>query len=336
MFDMPKLLRELAVLAPAKVNLHLAVKEKRPDGFHAIESVFLALDWGDTLFFQRQHLENDELLMLRYDASSAYDTGQTEIGQKAELFSIPDNIILRALALFREKTGFSHKLKITVEKRIPLGGGLGGGSSDAAAALLALNKIAGSPLGKDALLEMGAALGSDVPFFLHETPAAFVTGRGEHIEPLDVPLMHLVLVNPGFPSNTARAYRLLDEYRETKEAHTETQRHKEDLNEAHWGAISAGFSSSVPTVPSCSSCLSVKNFYNDFLPVFREREKCVYNKIICKLKELGAVFAGLSGAGSTCFGVFAEKEQARKAADALFGRWDFVCCAGNFIERSDF
>ena len=289
---MPELLKDLAVLAPAKINLHLAVKEKRSDGFHNIESVFLALDWGDSLFFECKapETENDELIMLRAE-------------QTGEPLSIPDNIILRALALFREKTGFFKKFKITVEKRIPVGGGLGGGSSDAAASLLALNRMAGLPLGKDALLEAGNILGSDIPFFLHEIPAAWVTGRGENIEPLEMPLlaaefpaqMFLVLVNPGFSSNTAEAYRLLDEHRAKEK------------------------------------CFNNSPLYNDFLPVFDEREKSIYNKICFSLRGLGALFASLSGAGSTCFGVFQNREQAQKAAEELRGEWSFVHCCNSKI-----
>ena len=305
---------ELNVFAPAKINLHLSVKDRRPDGFHDLESVFLALDWGDRLFFECKDTgtEGDDLIIRRVN---------TGAGQKKEPLFIPDNIILRALALFREKTGFSKKLKITLDKQIPLGGGLGGGSSDAAAALLALNRIAGFPLGKDALLEAGSALGSDVPFFLHETTAAWVTGRGENIEPLEMPPMFLVLVNPGFPSNTAEAYRLLDEYRVSEESHAEARRRKEEFN----------FLLPLRLCASARSSSPITSFYNDFLPVFGEREKSIYNKICCNLRGLGALFAGLSGAGSTCFGVFEEREQALKAAEALRGEWDFVHCCNSKI-----
>ena len=279
------------IFAPAKINLHLAVKNRRSDGFHDIESVFLALDWGDRLFFDCN--DTDERLLVK------------NYVQEGTL-TIPDNIILRALALFREKTGFSRKVRITLEKNIPLGGGLGGGSSDAAAALLALNRIAGSPLGKNTLLEIGAALGSDVPFFLHETHAAWVTGRGELIEPIDAPQMFLVLVNPGFPSNTAEAFRLLDEHRDVKTLTPPLHVFER--------------ASSLFAPPR----LCAENFQNDFLQVFNEREKSIYNKICYSLRELGAGFANLSGSGSTCFGVFEEKEKAQKAAEALRSDWSFV------------
>ncbi|MCL2196655.1 MAG: 4-(cytidine 5'-diphospho)-2-C-methyl-D-erythritol kinase [Treponema sp.] len=258
---------KLAVSAPAKVNLHLTVLDKRPDGFHNLESVFLAVNLADTLYFEPIEPENS----IEIDMQGINSPIPTE-----------KNIIFKAVSLFRQKTGFSQGLKITVEKRIPLGGGLGGGSSDAASTLLALNKLAGSPCGKDTLLEMASSLGSDVPFFIHEITAAIVTGRGEHIQPIETPPMHLVLVNPGFPSDTAAAFRLLDDYRERE-----------------------------------------KDYANDFLSIFPEKEKSVYNEIISRLKELGAANANLSGAGSTCFGVFEDGGQAQKAAEAMHDSWEF-------------
>jgi len=291
---MPIFPEKLTVFAPAKVNLHLAVKNKRPDGFHDIDSVFLTVNFGDTLHFNAIEGKNT-----------------VEIAMEGINPPLPTekNIIFRAISLFREKTGFSHGLKITVEKRIPMGGGLGGGSSDAAATLLALNKIAGEDHfchHKD-LLEMAACLGSDVPFFIYKTPAARVTGRGERILPINVPELFLVLVSPGFSSDTSTAYKLLDENRVPAQPNDEIS---EILKE---GIFDEKLYS---------------HFTNDFLSVFPEPESSVYNEIIAKLRELGALYANLSGSGSACFGVFADREQARKAVDALRGKWEFVqdCC----------
>jgi len=278
--DLPK----LTVAAPAKVNLHLAVLDKRPDGFHNLESIFLAVDFGDTLHFEPISGKKALELTMEGPAAAGFD------------IPVEKNIVFKALSLFMGKTGFDRGLKIRVEKRIPLGGGLGGGSSDAAAALLALNKLAGFPLDRGQLLEMAAVLGSDVPFFVYETGAARVTGRGECIQPLETRRLFLVLVNPGFPSDTAAAFRLLDEYRESNPNLT-TQRRADGY----------------------SHFPSKWSFSNDFLPVFKEPEKSLYNGIISRLRELGAEFASLSGAGSTCFGVFKEKPLAEKAATALRG-----------------
>jgi len=282
----------LTILAPAKVNLHLAVLDRRPDGFHNIESVFLAVDFADTLYFELAEGENT-----------------AEIVMETSSVPIPaeKNIIFRALSLFREKTGFSKGLKIRVKKRIPVGGGLGGGSSNAASTLLALNRLAGNPLSRDLLLEMGAFLGSDVPFFLYQTAAARVTGRGEKIEPLNAPRLFLTLVNPGFSSDTAAAYRLLD---------------AENRRVLRACACESVLPDKITTAPADW------HFYNDFLPVFDEPEKSVYADIISRLLYSGAGYANLSGSGSTCFGVFGDRAKAKKAAKELRTKWSFseYCC----------
>jgi len=308
--------------APAKLNLHLNIGERRPDGFHDIESLFLALAYGDTLSFEIPSRE------------SAFSSEDTEIildwqlpwGSAKDL-SPGKNIVNQAVSLFRQHTGFDKKLKIVIEKRIPLGGGLGGGSSDAAAALLALNRLA-SPEGlvsDTVLVEMGASLGSDVPFFLqisqNDTHSiAWVSGRGELVQPFvpppQVQNLSLVLVNPGFPSDTAKAFRLLDEYRDTCKAYPDSR---------------------LPTPDSLLPILSGSPrdwpFSNDFLPIFEvdfKRKKTdngsfsVYSEIIDVLRELGADFSGLSGSGSTCFGVFSSQSKARTARGLLLKRWNFV------------
>ena len=283
----------LTVLAPAKVNLHLAVLGRRPDGFHDIESVFLAVDLADTLHFELLERENDVEIVL-------------EPGSEQCSVPIPleKNIIFKALSLFKAKTGFSKGLRIKVEKRLPIGGGLGGGSSNAASTLLALNKLAVTALNRDLLLEMGASLGSDVPFFLHETAAALVTGRGEKIEALSPPSVFLTLVNPGFSSDTAAAYKLLDNKREGKE--------------------------NVQLRPAVKK-IAFDLFFNDFLPVFEERESSVYNSIISQLIDLGADYANLSGSGSTCFGIFGDRVKAIHAADVMREKWNLseFCCPYN-------
>jgi 4-diphosphocytidyl-2-C-methyl-D-erythritol kinase len=296
--------QNLTVLAPAKVNLHLAVSNKRSDGFHDIESVFLAVDFADTLHFELVGRENSVEIVM--EPGSVPDLSSVPTADSvSELSSVPippeKNIIFRALSLFKAKTGFSNGIRIKIEKRIPIGGGLGGGSSNAASALLALNKLADNALNRDLLLEMGASLGSDVPFFLHETAAALVTGRGEKIEALSPPSLFLTLVNPGFSSDTAAAYGLLDKKRE--------------------GVKAAPPKSTVKK-------MDFDSFFNDFLPVFEEPESSVYNEIISRLKDLGAQYANLSGSGSTCFGVFGDRAQAMKAAEILRSKWIFskFCC----------
>jgi 4-diphosphocytidyl-2-C-methyl-D-erythritol kinase len=286
---MQVIFEKTAIFAPAKVNLHLAVKDRRKDGFHNLESIFLAVDFGDTLHFE--HIPDENIPKLTME------------GPAAEGLDIPagKNIIFKAMSLFRAKTGFKRSLNVRVEKLIPAGGGLGGGSSDAASTLLVLNKMAGNPLDRSALLELGAEVGSDVPFFIHGIPSAKVTGRGDIIEPIELPGFFLVLVNPGFKSDTASIYSLLDKYRKKEESSADESEYEV---KKHY------------------------KYYNDFLPVFNEPEKSTYNSIISQLRELGADFAGLSGAGSTCFGIFNERLQADLAAASLLKTWYFVkfCC----------
>jgi len=304
--------------APAKLNLCLLVGDRRPDGFHGIESLFLALAFGDTLRVEtvpgKQPLL--ELRMNWQPGGCSFNQNPFPLGA-----ALPPekNIVSRAVSLFRDRSGWDAPLAITVEKRIPLGGGLGGGSSDAAATLLALNRLA-SPggdglLGEAALAGMGAALGSDVPFFLlgASKTAAWVSGRGERVQPLELPEgfrgLSFVLVNPGFPSDTARAFRLLDEYRQSvprSQLSFETKRQSFSAQPREW------------------------RFSNDFLPVFvaaSERTGALgeagaaFREILGALGELGADFSGLSGSGSTCFGVFSEKGRADLAGESLLRRW---------------
>jgi 4-diphosphocytidyl-2-C-methyl-D-erythritol kinase len=288
----------LTIPAPAKVNLHLAVKDMRSDGFHNLESIFIALDFGDTLHFKP--LEGIKALEI---------TMEDENG-KLNL-PVEENIVYKAVTLFREKTGLYQGLKIRVEKRIPQGGGMGGGSSDAASTFLALNKLAGYPLSRDALLQIGVSLGSDVPFFVSRVATAWVSGRGELIKPLEAPRCFFVLVNPGVKSDTFEAYQLLDSMRSSKREYMQVIVYKRECGEVD---VHEFFS-----IPPRNWA-----FYNDFLFVLQERENSVYTNIISQLKERGADFAGLSGAGSTCFGVFTEKEKAEKAAEALAKSWSFV------------
>jgi len=304
---------KVTIAAPAKLNLHLRVGDIRPDGFHDIESLFLALDFGDTILME--------------DIPGA--TGATEIRMDwrfPEVAGPPPNlppeknIVSKAVSLFRGRTGYDGGLVISIEKRIPLGGGLGGGSSNAAATLLALNRLAFSGgdglLGLETLAEMGAQLGSDVPFFVHciaqGVVAAWVGGRGELIRPVALPKEFgepsLLLVNPGFHSDTAGAFRAIDEYRLTATCSVAPP-HNHDF---------AGPPGDWP-------------FSNDFLAAFAGQRKgssfyessVTYGEIISAMKSEGADFAGLSGSGSTCFGVFLRKNKVKFAKKLLSKRWPY-------------
>jgi 4-diphosphocytidyl-2-C-methyl-D-erythritol kinase len=277
--------------APCKINLHLKVGDKRPDGFHNLESIFACLAFSDSLSF-----ENDEK-----DGDCSFEmTGGNIPPEK--------NLIFRAVSLFRERSGFNRGLHIYLDKRIPVGAGLGGGSSDAASSLLALNFLADMALSKEELLEMAAILGSDVPFFL-SGGTAWVSGRGEIIEPITIPGgLWVVLAKPSFSSDTASAYKLLDQAR----ALEEREKKPELLTKETMVRALVQDPKNWP-------------FYNDFMPIFLNSLKSdekntaadAYMTILEKFNKLGASFAGLSGSGSCCFGVFNDRQKAENAENIL-------------------
>jgi 4-diphosphocytidyl-2-C-methyl-D-erythritol kinase len=280
----------LTIKSPGKINLHLRVKQRRSDGYHELESVFLALRFGDTLRFNLR--EKPGPLDIRGSAPLAPE----------------ENIICRAWSLFQAETGFNRGLRVDMEKRIPLGGGMGGGSSNAAATLLALNELSGAGLSASRLAELAGELGSDVPFFL-VGGAAWVSGRGELIQPIPFPAgLPVVLVNPGFPSETAGAFRLLDASREGVLPCSEL----------------AGKLTPQALIKALEGHPGSWPFFNDFLPVLSAGTGGVYQRIFSGLKEGGADFCGLSGAGSTCFGVFPDEKPAEKAVKSLRREWPFV------------
>jgi 4-diphosphocytidyl-2-C-methyl-D-erythritol kinase len=288
-----------SIQAPCKINLHLKVGEKRPDGFHELMSIFTTLDYSDTLSFEIVSCNGGFVQHWKVPFETPADIPPEQ------------NLVNKALALFREKTGFTANLAIHLTKRIPLGAGLGGGSSDAASTLLALNALSGVNLAGAELLEMAASLGSDVPFFLNGG-AAWVTGRGERLEPLPCPRdLWVLLVKPPFFSATAEAYRLADKSRKAKLDAGQDLSHEvlKTLSPGNLKEILAGTPEKWP-------------FYNDFLPILSENKE--YSRLLEKLEMLGSAFSGLSGSGSCCFGVFRERETALKAKEALLDRKIFT------------
>jgi 4-diphosphocytidyl-2-C-methyl-D-erythritol kinase len=193
--NLPAMLAErhsqgLIIRTPAKVNLFLEVHAKRPDGYHDIATLMVAVSLFDTLRFQ--------------DDSSG---GVTLTCSRPDLSNGPDNLIIRAAQLLKRTTGSARGARIHLEKRIPLAAGLAGGSSDAAATLTGLNQLWQLGLSTSQLANLASELGSDIPFFFYG-PAAWCTGRGEMVEPLPIrqPLF-LVLISPPVGLSTAEVYR---------------------------------------------------------------------------------------------------------------------------------
>ncbi|NCT82940.1 MAG: 4-(cytidine 5'-diphospho)-2-C-methyl-D-erythritol kinase [Comamonadaceae bacterium] len=165
-----KSLHDLA--APAKLNLFLHVVGKRPDGYHLLQSVFVLIDWADTLHLELRH----DGRLQRHDVLGG-----------AHHQALPaDDLCLRAARLLQAETGCTLGADIHLEKRLPAGAGMGGGSSDAATTLLGLNRLWGLRLPLQRLMSLGLKLGADVPFFLGGGPA-LVEGIGEILHPLTLP-----------------------------------------------------------------------------------------------------------------------------------------------------
>lgn len=260
-------MKRLLVKSPAKINLMLAVHGVRPDGFHGLTSIIAPLTFGDQLRIS--------FSKSRADAMSC-DDPKVPTGD--------ENLILRAAQLFRRVSGLERYFNFSLEKRIPMGAGLGGGSSNAAAALKAMNELAGAPLNKRALLEVAAELGSDCPFFI-DAQGAQISGRGEVIDTLPSAVcdrlrgQRIVLFRPHFGVSTAWAYsRLRDCRPDLYQPESVSRRRVEDF--VAGGAV------------------------RDLL--FNNFEACVgekYLAIPCLLEELRVLgYACLmSGSGSCCF-----------------------------------
>lgn len=166
----------LDVPAPAKLNLFLHVVGQRADGYHLLESVFVPIDWCDTLHFE---LRRDGRLQ-RHDLGPVLPA---------------DDLTLRAARLLQQRSGTVLGADISVLKRVPWGAGMGGGSSDAASALLALNRLWALNLPRQELLALGLELGADVPFFIGGRPA-FVQGIGEQLTPIEMQAERFAVVKP--------------------------------------------------------------------------------------------------------------------------------------------
>ncbi|HSV27750.1 MAG TPA: 4-(cytidine 5'-diphospho)-2-C-methyl-D-erythritol kinase [Sedimentisphaerales bacterium] len=180
----------LLVRAPAKINLSLLIAGKRPDGYHEIDTVMAKVDWHDELLFEKAPAGDLQL----------FCTGPNWAPQG------PENHVFTACRMLAEYTGYAGGIKVTLNKRIPAGTGLGSASSDAAAALIGLNEFASLGISRDELAEMAARIGSDVPFFLNG-PLGRCTGRGEKISLITTTYpFSAILVLPSIGVSTKKVY----------------------------------------------------------------------------------------------------------------------------------
>lgn len=251
--------------APAKLNLFLRITGRRPDGYHELQTVFRLLKWGDTL---RLRLRDDGRIV-RHGASLA---GVAEA----------DDLAVRAAKLLRMEANVRQGVDIIVEKRVPAGGGFGGGSSDAATVLVALNRLWNVALETEALTILGLQLGADVPVFVRGQNA-WAEGVGERLQPVELPPAWYLLADPGVHAPTAGLFQAPDLTRNAAPA-------------------------------TISDFVSGTELGNAFEPVLRAREPAV-EAVFGALSQVGR--PRLTGSGSGCFVEFATRESAESALAAL-------------------
>jgi len=282
---------EVRIPAFAKINLRLEILGKRADGFHELRTVFQTISLHDELRLRTTGPPGITLTTLGNEALSA------EPARK--------NLVYRAVDALRLELKIRGGVEIELRKNIPAGRGLGGGSSDAAAALLGYLRLTKKKLPTERLMEMAASLGADVPFFLLGGRALGVN-KGDEIYPLaDIPKLHLLVVSP-------------------KEIHVPTPDAYRWLKAKPLQLTKSAGASKLWKF--CALCWSAQGsgLSNDFeRPVFRWHARL--DQIKRALLQRGAAEASLAGSGSAVFGVFPSPAMARRAADGFPGDQTFVC-----------
>ena len=267
--------RSKTVLAPAKVNLCLHVLGRRADGYHDLATLMQQVDLRDRLE-----------VVIGTGSNITVHCPQVKLPPGVE------NLAARAARLFLQRVGETCSVTIGIEKRIPEAAGLGGGSSDAAAVLRALNDLLRSDLCRSELMVLGRQLGADVPFFLYGK-TAWATGVGDRLQGWPgLPPLWLVLVNPRFAVSTRQIF--------------------QNLGLTHHRPVAR-----IPRFPQGTSAL-VRLLHNDL-----EVVTCQHHPVITTIKERliasGAEGALMSGSGPTVFGIFEDRGRAERAAESISG-----------------
>lgn len=272
-------MRKVVLKSPAKVNLGLWVGRKRPDGFHDIVTIIATVDFHDVVSIQTQ--------------TSSIKVGPGGSQTARRLQKVPwdsRNLAYRAAETFFRAARIEGGCSIRIDKRIPVGGGLGGGSSNAATVLMGLNRLFGQPLNRRRLRRAAASLGSDVPAFLMEGPS-IARGRGDRLRRIRLPRVELLLCFPRYPVPTTWAYAELDRRRGTGRGLTPPVISPKILRAAlrrnELDKVAAQLS-------------------NSFEPVVFRRFPALGRAKVLLLRH-GALGASLSGSGSTVYGLVRTK-----------------------------
>ncbi|MBW3656916.1 MAG: 4-(cytidine 5'-diphospho)-2-C-methyl-D-erythritol kinase [Gemmatimonadetes bacterium] len=267
--------------APAKVNLFLRILAREESGYHGLETLFCAVSLADTVTVHRGAPG------IRLVVEGGVDTGPPE-----------RNLAVRAAQCFHRELGEAAAVDIHLTKRIPSAAGLGGGSSDCAATLRALNALNGEPFDRAALLGMAIELGSDIPFFLCGSPLALAWSRGERLLAVPpLPTRPVVIAHPGVAMATPDAFRRVAEKRGGGYQPRSRSIPIEQLTD--WAAVAALAE-------------------NDFQPVVAERIPLI-GDAFDPLRDSGASVALMAGSGSSVFGVFAGPAERDGAMERLRG-----------------
>lgn len=255
--------------APAKINIGLNIIGKRDDGYHDLETIFYPVKLFDEIEFE-------ESSHFSFETENRMLAGET------------NNLIVKAIHLIEEESGIKINMRIKLHKNIPIGAGLGGGSSDAATALNALNKIYELNLSKKQLINFALQLGSDVPFFI-ESKTSFAQSRGEILKRLNIAIKKpLLIINPGIHISTGWAFENIKPAAPKKSLATLTEVDFENIS------------------------LLRDIITNDFeKPVFEKYPEIALIKD--QLYNSGAEFALMTGTGSTVFGIFKNLDDAKNA-----------------------
>ena len=278
-----------SITAPAKINLDLRVLGRRSDGYHEVQTLLQTIDLTDEI---RATVAPPDVLELQVKPAGVVSSGS-------------DNLMVRAAEALRRRTGAKAGARLELSKKIPIGAGLGGGSSDAAAALVLLDVLWGLHLEPSELRELSAEIGSDVPFFL-TGGLAFATGRGEIIQPLpDLVDCGVVVCTPPIEVATADVYdRFASGPRLTSRG-----------PKANVDAFAAGLDKAGTIVPPW------QELGNDLEPVVVENWPEV-GRAVTALKAMSPLYTAVTGSGAAAFAVFSDLAVAGNGPDGLDPSWD--------------
>ncbi|MAE43158.1 4-(cytidine 5'-diphospho)-2-C-methyl-D-erythritol kinase [Candidatus Woesearchaeota archaeon] len=276
----------------AKVNLYLKVGKRLKSGYHTIQSVMQLVKLHDFVSFEK--LKEDEIIV---------ESNNRDLEGK-------NNLAYKAAEILKNEFNIKEGIKINIEKNIPMAAGLGGGSSDAATALLILNKLWSIKTNQKKLIEIGAKIGSDVPFFI-AGETAVVEGMGDKIKPVKKPIsINVVLVNPGIKVSTTWAYKQLDKLK-AKDAT------KKNVNEV------------VRAIRKKDIKKIAENMHNDFDALI-EKKHSIVKEIKINFRKFDALNSMVVGSGPTVLGMYDSIYTAREAYFKLKDLYPFVYLTKTF------